>query len=55
MEKVSNFIKLGLKFPRSESGEFKKPSKNLYSKHYRPIVKGKIKFNEDWELRTSMF
>ena len=44
-----------MKFPRSESGEFKKPKQSLYSKHYRPIVKEKMKFNEDWELRTSMF
>lgn len=39
------YLFTGMKFPRSESGEFKKPSNYLYSRHYRPIVKDKVKFN----------
>ena len=56
MEPVNIFIiSKGLKFPRSESGKFKQPADNLYSRHYRPIVKEKVKYNEDWELRASLF
>jgi hypothetical protein len=55
MEKVIFYFILGLKLPRSESGQFKKPSNTLYSKHYQPIVQQKTKLNEDWELSPSKF
>lgn len=44
-----------MNFTARDNGFFQKPKDLLYSKHYIPIVTEKRKFNEDYELRTSMF
>lgn len=41
--------------PIKDTGLFPKPQEVLYSKHFVPLVKEKRKYNEDYELRTSMF
>lgn len=44
-----------LQFTAKDWGLFTKPKDELYSKHYIPIVTEKRKYNEDYELRTSLF
>ena len=44
-----------LHFPTQKIGYFPKPRDELYTKHYRPIAVEKREYNEDYELRTSLF